>query len=50
MVTGEIKGMNSENSTSWLHWLMLGGVILVTIWTRFHLIDVPLERDEGEYA
>lgn len=34
------------------HALVLGlaAVIAVTALTRFHLLDIPLERDEGEYA
>ncbi|MGD9020302.1 MAG: glycosyltransferase family 39 protein [Lysobacterales bacterium] len=33
-----------------LSWLLLALVILAAAAVRFHLLDVPLERDEGEYA
>ena len=31
-------------------WLVLGLVILVFAGIRYRLADIPLERDEGEYA
>jgi hypothetical protein len=32
------------------HYLLMFLVMLVVIWVRVRLLDVPLERDEGEYA
>lgn len=32
------------------HWLAILLVMLAAAWLRWHLLDVPLERDEGEYA
>ena len=32
------------------HYLLMFLVLLVVIWVRVRLLDVPLERDEGEYA
>ena len=40
----------SRDSTTWIHWLLLSGILLLVFWTRYLLIGVPLERDEGEYA
>jgi hypothetical protein len=31
-------------------WLAVGLIVLGAAWLRWHLLDVPLERDEGEYA
>lgn len=36
-------------SHQWV-WLALSAIVLVTIILRIGLLDVPLERDEGEYA
>ncbi len=32
------------------YWLALAAIILLTAAIRYRLLDVPLERDEGEYA
>jgi len=32
------------------HWLAILLIMLAAAWLRWHLLDVPLERDEGEYA
>lgn len=34
----------------WVWWALLGAVVLLSITLRYGLLDVPLERDEGEYA
>jgi hypothetical protein len=39
-----------KSSNSWGPWLALAGILLFSAWLRYNLIDVPLERDEGEYA
>ena len=39
-----------QKLTRFLPWLVLAIIIAVTAGLRFHLLDVPLERDEGEYA
>ncbi len=42
---GEMKTGNSL----W-QWLGLAAILLFAAWMRYNLVDVPLERDEGEYA
>jgi len=37
-----------DNPLPWL--LLAAGVVLLTVYVRWRLIDVPFERDEGEYA
>jgi len=39
-----------QKLTSLLPWLLVAAIIAVTAAIRFRLLDVPLERDEGEYA
>ncbi|MCK5172162.1 MAG: glycosyltransferase family 39 protein [Planctomycetes bacterium] len=39
-----------SNNKDCLVWLLLAGGILFTAATRIHLLNVPLERDEGAYA
>jgi len=34
----------------WFGWLLLGAALLLVIGIRLRTLDVPLERDEGEYA
>ena len=34
----------------WAAWLCLAAVLALTAAVRIRLLDVPLERDEGEYA
>jgi hypothetical protein len=46
-----MDGHRSKNRlTSWCMWGGILLVILLTAFARLHLLDVPLERDEGEYA
>lgn len=33
-----------------LPWLFFSLIILTTVWIRYNSLDIPLERDEGEYA
>lgn len=39
-----------KHSSKWLPWLILSAIVLVNVWIRYGLIEVPFERDEGEYA
>ena len=39
-----------KSGQSYLVWLFLFAIILSAAAIRFRLLDVPLERDEGEYA
>lgn len=39
----------AQNSNWWV-WLALGAIVLLVAVVRIRLLDVPLERDEGEYA
>jgi hypothetical protein len=41
---------DSQNIRSFLPWLMVAIIIVIAAGFRLHLLDVPLERDEGEYA
>jgi len=34
----------------WIWWVLLAIVLLLAVSMRYGLLDVPLERDEGEYA
>jgi hypothetical protein len=36
--------------SEWTSWLVLAGTLISTALLRLHRLDVPLERDEGEYA
>jgi 4-amino-4-deoxy-L-arabinose transferase-like glycosyltransferase len=40
----------SQNTKLFLPWLIIAIIIAITAGLRFRLLDVPLERDEGEYA
>jgi MFS family permease len=43
--------LKTAQNTKWfLPWLIVAIVIAITAGFRFRLLDVPLERDEGEYA
>lgn len=44
------KTGNAFCSAEAWQWLMVLSVVLGAVWLRWHLLDVPLERDEGEYA
>jgi hypothetical protein len=39
-----------QKTKSFLPWLIVAIIIAITAGLRFRLLDVPLERDEGEYA
>jgi hypothetical protein len=41
---------NSRNIRNFLPWLMVAIIIVITAGFRYRLLDVSLERDEGEYA
>lgn len=41
---------NSQNIRNFLPWLIVAIIIVITAVFRFHLLAVPLERDEGHYA
>ncbi len=40
----------TQNTKRFLPWLIVAIVIAITAGLRFRLLDVPFERDEGEYA
>jgi hypothetical protein len=42
--------MNADIYSSSKRWLLLSLIILFVVVVRVRLLDVPLERDEGEYA
>lgn len=39
-----------NKSSQWAPWALLFVIVMGAGWLRYNLIDVPLERDEGEYA
>lgn len=41
---------HADGRRPWVYWMALVAVILLSGMIRYRLIDVPLERDEGEYA
>ena len=41
---------SKKTPTSLLPWLTLLGIVLFTAFLRYNIINVPFERDEGEYA
>ncbi|MDP2105197.1 MAG: glycosyltransferase family 39 protein, partial [Desulfobulbaceae bacterium] len=43
------KNIVRSCSDPW-QWLAVLAIVVGTIWLRWHLLDVSLERDEGEYA
>jgi hypothetical protein len=43
-------GMNADVLSPGARWLAVGLILLLVIVVRVRLADVPLERDEGEYA
>lgn len=45
----QVKGQQSCSSPYWV-WGVLLAVVLLTAAIRIRLLQVPLERDEGEYA
>ncbi|MFA5239206.1 MAG: glycosyltransferase family 39 protein [Phycisphaerae bacterium] len=40
----------AQNTKRFLPWLIVAVIIVITAGIRFRFSDVPLERDEGEYA
>jgi len=46
-MTAETKPLQNSN---WQVWLALGAIVLLVAAIRIRLLNVPLERDEGEYA
>jgi len=42
--------INSEHSSNVIYWLFLGMIILLVVCIRARILEIPLERDEGEYA
>ncbi len=40
----------TQNTNSFLPWLIVVVIVAITAGFRIHLSDVPFERDEGEYA
>lgn len=44
------KSMVNNARRYWKSWLFLGLIILFVVFVRIRLLDIPLERDEGEYA
>ncbi len=48
-----IQEAGNHRNNKWsgiIPWLWLGLIILFVVWVRLRLLDIPLERDEGEYA
>jgi hypothetical protein len=41
---------STKHQRNFLPWLIVAIIIAITAGIRFRLLDVPLERDEGEYA
>lgn len=48
--SGKNQVKSGKGVLSWLAWTLLILVVLLTVFIRLRLLDVPLERDEGEYA
>lgn len=49
MFTNNSK-ISSGRSDKIIYWLFLGIIILLVVCIRTRLLEIPLERDEGEYA
>ncbi|HFQ81996.1 MAG TPA: hypothetical protein ENK33_11585 [Desulfobacterales bacterium] len=49
IMLSDFKRANNKFA-DWPAWLGLLLIILATVWLRWHLLGVALERDEGEYA
>lgn len=45
-----MKNITKFVSSEWVVWCVLLTIIVLTGLLRYRLLDVPLERDEGEYA
>jgi 4-amino-4-deoxy-L-arabinose transferase-like glycosyltransferase len=40
----------SERPGDYIYWILLAIILIVVVFIRFRLLEIPLERDEGEYA
>lgn len=49
MFTNNTK-ISSERSSNIIYWVFLGIIILLVVCIRARLLEIPLERDEGEFA
>jgi hypothetical protein len=47
-MTARIRSFEQGIQLCW--WILLAVVIAVVVFIRIHLLAMPLERDEGEYA
>src|SRR6266699_5010345 len=47
-MTARIRNFEQGIQLCW--WMLLAVVIAVVVFIRIHLLAIPLERDEGEYA
>ena len=47
-MTARIRNLEQGIQLCW--WIVLALVIAVVVFIRIHLLAMPLERDEGEYA
>src|SRR5262245_18748912 len=47
-MTARIRNFEQGIQLCW--WILLAVVVAVVVFIRIHLLAVPLERDEGEYA
>src|SRR5262249_56538745 len=47
-MTARIRNFEQGIQLCW--WILLAVVIAVVLFIRIHLLAIPLERDEGEYA
>src|SRR6266478_1003788 len=47
-MTARIRNFEQGIQLCW--WILLAVVIAVVVFIRIHLLAIPLERDEGEYA
>src|SRR5437588_5152214 len=45
-----LKQDRSANSLRVAMWLLSGATVAAVLFARIHLLELPLERDEGEYA
>lgn len=47
---GDERTRRARACPVWIYYAVLALVLAATVLTRFHLRNIPLERDEGEYA
>src|ERR1051326_6538016 len=47
-MTARVRNLEQAIQLCW--WIILAVVIVVVAFVRIHLLAIPLERDEGEYA